>query len=160
MSDRIGGDGVLRLLRLIADRLANHLEGDEMALESLADALEEGGWSGDDLASAIAVLRSLSSAEAPSDWVASSPGRQTARVPSAQERESLSTEAWGYLLDLRAQGSLDAEKFERVIEVLTGSGIRPVSVELARDVAARVALEHGEGGNPGDTAHGDVESAH
>jgi hypothetical protein len=79
---------------------------------------------------------------------------------SPEESNTLSTEAWGYLLDLKRRGSLDAEQFERVLEMLTGSGVRPVNVEFARDVASRVAMEHGEGDNPGDGSHGDIEVAH
>jgi uncharacterized protein Smg (DUF494 family) len=160
MTEPTGHDGVFKLLKLLGDKLAEHLEGDDLALETLGEAIEEGGFTGDDLASVIAAIRSLSSAETSAGWLAGSPGALTARVLSAEERESLSTEAWGYLLDLRVQGTLDSEQFERVIDLLTGSGIRPVSVELARDVASRIALEHGEGGNPGDAPHGDIEVAH
>jgi len=160
MSERGESEGVFRLLRLIAERLTEHLEGDDLALESLGDAIEEGGYTADQFAAAVAAIRSLGAAEEASGWVAVGPGRRTARVLNAEERESLSTEAWGYLLDLRVQGALDPEQFERVLDLLTGSGIRPVSVELARDVASRVALEGGEGGFSGDISHGDVEIAH
>lgn len=160
MNDRPDQDGVLKLLRLLADKLEDHLDGDDLALETLAESIEVGGWSADEMTAAILTLRGLSGAGGDGGWVDDAPGRQGARVPSAEERESLSTEAWGYLLDLRVQGTLDAEQFERVIERLTGSGVRPVSVELARDVAARVALEHEAGGYPGDSSYGDVEVAH
>ena len=39
-------------------------------------------------------------------------------MPSSEERESLSTEAWGYLLDQQREGTLDAEQFERVLDLL------------------------------------------
>ena len=160
MNDRHDQDGVLRLLRLIGDKLEDYLEGDELALETLGEAIEEGGWSADDLNSAVLAIRAVSGASAPAAWVAGTPGRHVARVPSAEERESLSTEAWGYLLELQHHGTLDPEQFERVLELLVGYGERPVSVELARDVASRVALEHGESGNAGDASHGDIEIAH
>jgi uncharacterized protein Smg (DUF494 family) len=160
MNDRPDHDSVLRLLRLIGDKLEDYLEGDELALETLGEAIEEGGWSGEDLHSAILAMRAVAGANVPPAWVAGSPGRHSARVPSAEERESLSMEAWGYLLDLQRQGALDSEQFERVLDVLIGSAERPVSIEHAREVAARVALEHGDGGNPGDGPHGDVELAH
>ncbi len=160
MNDRPENDGVLKLLRLIGEKLEDYLEGDELALETLGEAIEEGGWSAEDLQSVILAIRTLAGVGASTGWIAGAPGRHAARVLSAEERESLSTEAWGYLLDLKRQGSLDSEQFERVLELLTGSGIRPVSVELAREVAARVALEHGEGGNAGDAPHGDIELSH
>jgi uncharacterized protein Smg (DUF494 family) len=160
VSDRHDHDSVLRLVRLIADKLEDYLGGDELALETLGEAIEEGGWSEDDLGSAILAIRSVGGAAAPPAWVAEAPARHAARVPSAEERESLSTEAWGYLLDLQHRGALDPEQFERVLEALVGSGERPVSVELARDVAARIALEHDRSELSGDGGHGDAEIAH
>ena len=160
MSDRGGTDDVARLLRLLCDKLEDHLEGDELALETLGEAIEEGGYTGEDVLSAILAIRCIAGSNEPAGWIAGAPGRHASRVLTAEERESLSTEAWGYLLDLRAQGTLDSEQFERVLEMLTASGIRPVSVEHARDVAARVALEHAPGGNAGEAGHGDIEVAH
>ncbi|MFN8587077.1 MAG: DUF494 family protein [Candidatus Eisenbacteria bacterium] len=159
MSDR-NADGVPRLLRLLAQKLEDFLEGDELALETLGEAIEAGGWSGEELGAVILALRSLSGAGAATGWVAGAPGRDASRVMSAEERHSLSTEAWGYLLGLRRLGALDAEQFERVLDMLTASGVRPVSVEFARDVASRVAMETGEPENPGDDAHGEHEVAH
>ena len=49
---------------------------------------------------------------------------------------------------------------ERVLDLLTGSGMRPVSIELAREVASRVAIEVEDGGNAGEAPHGDSELAH
>ena len=160
MSEGPDHDAVQRLLRLLGEKLEDYLEGDEIALETLGEAIEEGGWSADELHSAILAIRALAGAGAPPAWVAGAPGRHAARVPSAEERESLSTEAWGYLLDLQRRGALDAEQFERVLELLVGSGVRPVGMELARDVASRVALESDDGGHPGDAPHGDAEVAH
>ena len=160
MSLRPDHDGVARLLRLLGEKLEDYLDGDELALETLGETIEEGGWSAEELHSAILAIRALAGANVPPAWVAGAPGRHAARVPSSEERESLSTEAWGYLLDQQREGTLDAEQFERVLDLLVGSGVRPVSVELARDVASRVALEHGDGGNAGDGSHGDVEVSH
>jgi uncharacterized protein Smg (DUF494 family) len=160
VTDRPEHDGVQRLLKLLGEKLEDYLEGDEMALETLGPALEEGGWSADELHSAILAIRALAGANAPPAWVAGSPGRHAARVPSPEERESLSIEAWGYLLDLQRQGALDPAQFERVLDLLVGSGVRPVDLDMARDVASRVALESADGGNPGDATHGDVEVAH
>jgi uncharacterized protein Smg (DUF494 family) len=90
--------------------------------------------------------------------VESAPGKHALRVLSAEERQRLSPEAWGYLLDLKRRGSLDSEQFERVLDILTGSGVRPVGVDLARDVATRVALKFDQG--LGETRHGDFDLAH
>ena len=134
-------DGALRVLKLLARRLEEHLDGGELALETLAEALEAEEFTIEDLQGAVLGLRGLARLEPPAEWFAGRPGRQAQRVMSAEERESLTTETWGYLLDLRTRGTLDPEQFERVVEVLTSFGERPVEVERAREVAARVALE-------------------
>lgn len=150
----------MRLLRLFADRLEDQLEGDELALETLADALDDEDFSGDEIQAAIVAIRSLAGVGPAAGWVAGAPGLKASRVLSPEERESLSTEAWGYLLGLRQGGALDPEQFERVLDLLAGSGVRPVSEELAREVAARVAMEHEDAGTAGETGHGDIEVAH
>jgi len=156
-------DGASRLLRLIAERLESFLEGDELAFETLGEAIEEADPSTDDMETAILALRGAASTadgegEPAAAQIESAPGRQAQRVWSREERESLSPEAWGFLIDLKRRGSLDDSQFERVLEFLTGCGVRPVSVELARDVAVRVALEGHETGMEGD--HGEYDQTH
>ncbi|MEQ1832705.1 MAG: DUF494 family protein [Candidatus Eisenbacteria bacterium] len=153
-------DGASRVLRLVARKLEEYLEGDDLAFETLGEALEQEGVTPDDLQATIMGLRGLAGVAAPGGWIAGLPGRLTQRVLSAEERDSLTTEAWGYLLDLRTNGSLDADQFERVLETLTAFGERPVDVERAREVASRVAMEVEDGPVPGELAHGDQEVAH
>ena len=153
-------DGAARVLRLIARKLEEYLDGDELALETLAEALEQEGASPDDVQTAVLGIRGLAGMPVPGGVVAGFPGRDAQRVLSAEERDSLTTEAWGYLLDLRASGTLDADQFERVLEALTTFGERPVEVARAREVAARVALEPDDGSSPGEYPHGDQEVAH
>ncbi len=160
MSDRAWNEPAQRLLRMIAEKLDDFLDGDELALETLGEAMEEDGYSSDDLQSAILAIRSMAGGGMPTGWIAGAPGQRAARVLSSEERDSLSTEAWGYLLDQRRQGTLDSEQFERVLDLLTGSGMRPVSIELAREVASRVAIEIDDSGNAGEVPHGDSELAH
>lgn len=161
MSEPLSDDAVLRLLHLLADRLESYLEGDENALETLGEWIEESDFSADDLGAAILVLRSFAgrpSVEKTS--VGDPPGERALRIPSAQERDLVSPEAWGYLLDLRRRGSLNPEQFERVLDILGDSGLRAVGVELARDVATRVALDFDRPEGLGDTGHGDFDLAH
>ena len=147
------------LLRLLADRLEGHLEGDDLAFDTLAESIEEGPFSGDDLQSAVLVLRSLANEDT---WAEASldgaPGTGAQRVLSPQERASFSPEAWGALLDLRRRGSLSPAQFEQVLEMLGGCGVRPVGTELALEVATRVALQN-PGAEPGEMTHGDVDLA-
>lgn len=153
---------VFRLLQLLGDCLEDFLDGDETALETLGESIEERGFSADDLGAAILVLKSFSGATAGGERapIESAPGKRSLRVPSAEERDIMSPEAWGYLLDLKTRGSLDPGQFERVLDLLTGSGVRPVGVELARDVASRVALDVGETEGFGETRYGDIDLAH
>ncbi len=153
-------DGAARVLKLIARKLEEYLEGDDLALETLAEALEHEGASPEDIQTAVMGIRGLAGVTAPGGWVAGFPGRHAQRVLSAEERDSLTTEAWGYLLDLRSNGTLDADQFERVLEALTSFDERPVDVERARELAARIALEAQDGTLPGEYPHGDQEVAH
>ena len=153
-------DGTARILRLLARKLEEYLDGSELALESLADEIERENATADELHTAILGIRSLAGLSAPAGWVADVPGRHAHRMLSAEEQGTLSTETWGYLLELRASGTLDAGQFERVIETLTACGDRPVEVERAREVASRVALEIEDHPGPGETGHGDQEVAH
>ena len=168
-------DGPARVLRLIARKLEEYLEGDDLALETLAEALEQEGTSTEDVHGAAMAIRGLAESGTTAGWVgpppdadlveegpasADAPGRGAQRVLSAEERGSLTTEAWGYLIDLRSRGALDADQFERVLETLTSLDERPVAVERAREVAARVALEADGDPGWGDDPHGDQEVAH
>jgi uncharacterized protein Smg (DUF494 family) len=161
--------GAARVLRLIARKLEEYLDGDELALETLAEALDQEGVTPDDVQTAVLGLRGLAGppvgdgagrALEPMPPVPSHAGRDAQRVLSAEERDLLTTEAWGYLVDLRSSGALDADQLERVLEALTTYEERPVEVARARDVAARVALEPQDGSIPGEYPHGDQEVAH
>lgn len=155
-------DPVVRLLQLLGDHLESFLDGDETALETLGESIEERGFSADELSAAVMVLRSfgaIRSAAERATWD-DAPGKRALRVPSAQERDFMSPEAWGYLLDLKARGSLDPDQFERVLDRLGGSGVRPVGVDLAREVAIRVALDCDQANGLGERRHGDFDLAH
>jgi uncharacterized protein Smg (DUF494 family) len=157
MNDTPSPDRVLRVLQRIAERLEAYLEGDDLAFETLGEALEQAEVSADDLNAALLVLRNVIDpvAELEEPGLAEGPGRHAQRVPSAEERESLTPEAWGFLLDLRRRGSLDADQFERVLEVLT-LGEQPADVAMARDAAVRVVLHV----DPGTDGSADVEVVH
>lgn len=166
MSDDRRMDPVQRIFRLFAEHLESWLEGDELALETLGQALQESGLTDEDLHSALMALRGLSGpvpagpAEAVMSSLEEAPGLRAQRVPSPEERESLSPEAWGFLLALRQRGSLDSDQFERVLDRLAASGIRPVGVELAREVAVRVAWRGAGRVTAMDDGVGDGELAH
>ena len=162
MNDEHPRDEVERLLRLLGDRLEGFLEGDELAFETLGEAIEESRFTADEIHAALLVLRSLTGSfgSASLASVEGAPGKQAQRVWSEDERDSVTPEAWGFLLDLRRRGSLDPEQFEQVLDVLTTSMIRPVGIDGVREVAARVALRVEAAEDLMETDHGDHELAH
>lgn len=167
MSGDRSGDRVRQVLALMADHLDRYVDGDALALDALAAALEAPDFTTDDLLATAWVLRSLehvswSGVPAAPDLLgtgATAHGAQAQRVLSAEERESLGPDAWGYLLDLRRGGTLDAGQFERVVDLLAGSGMRPVSLEMAREAAASVVLQLDPEAS-GEMPYGDLEVAH
>lgn len=162
MSDQGRSDVIQRLFDLLADHLEAWLEGDDLALESLDQTLQESGLSGEEIEAGVLALRSIAGhpAGAAVATVDEAPGVRAQRVLSPEERESLSPEAWGFLLALRQRGSLDPLQFERVLDRLTASGVRPIGVELAREVAVRVALRGAGRVGPFEEGAGDAEIAH
>jgi uncharacterized protein Smg (DUF494 family) len=161
MSDQ-GSEGIRKLFELLADHLEAWLEGDDLALESLDQVLQESDMGSDELEAGVLALRAIAGrpAGAAVATLDEAPGRGAQRVMSPEERESLSPEAWGFLLALRQGGSLDPIQFERVLDRLASSGVRPVGVELAREVALRVALRGAGRAESFEEGAGDGELAH
>ena len=161
MSDQ-GSEAIRKLFELLADHLEAWLEGDDLALESLDQALQESGMGSDELEAGVLALRGIGGrpAGAAVATLDEAPGEGTQRVMSPEERESLSPEAWGFLLALRQRGSLDPMQFERVLDRLASSGVRPVGLELAREVALRVALRGAGRAESFEEGAGDGELAH
>jgi len=162
MSEDMPVEPVQKVLGLIAEHLESWLEGDELALEALGERLQENGVTGEQVQAAILTLQSLAGAAIGGGVAAldEPPGRDAERVPSAEERESLSPEAWGFLLALKRRGSLDANQFERVLDRLTALGVRPVGVEMAREMAARIALRAANVNEALEDGAADGELAH
>jgi uncharacterized protein Smg (DUF494 family) len=162
MSDDRRTDPVRRLLELVADHLEAWVEGDERAFESLSGALQTSGLTEEHVQAAILTLKSIAGT-LPAMGVAALdevPGQGAQRVLSPLERESLSPEAWGYLLDLRRRGALDAGQFERVLDRLTAIGVRSIGIDVAREVAARVALRAAGRSEAFEYGAGDGEATH
>ena len=159
MSEDAVQQRVSRLMRILAERIESYLEGDELAFETLGETLEEEGFVADDLQAAAWMLRGLIESGATAPSPGADPGEGTLRVLSAEERETLSPAAWGYLLDLKRRGSLDAAQVERVLGLCAESAVRPVDTELAREFATRVALLDDQAAT-GDIREDDGESIH
>jgi len=158
MNDDRTQESMQRVLRILADRLEAYLDGDDLAFETIGEALEQARASAEELHAVLLVLRSLTGAFATisSASVEASAGKHAHRVWSDEERDSVTPEAWGFLLDLRRRGSLDAVQFERVLDVLTSAAERPADVGTVREVAARVALRVDSSEGTGDADHGET----
>lgn len=153
-----GDPAVARALRLLAERLEAFVDGDERALETLAESLDQAGLGAEELEIVALILRSAGVEVAEgADLDAPAAGAQ--RVLSAEERDALSPEAWGALLGLRTRGALSPGQFERVLERLGEAGTRPVGVSAALEIASRVALDHDPGPDT-ETSHGGLEGTH
>jgi len=133
-----------RLMRLLAERLDGYAAGDDLAFETLGEAIEEEDFAPDDLQAA--------SPGTPA-------GKHAQRVLSAEERATLTPAAWGCLLELQRRGSLTAGQVERVLDLCAESGVRPVDPELARELATRVALLD-DRASAGEIANGDIDVIH
>jgi uncharacterized protein Smg (DUF494 family) len=167
MSDERPTLRVRQVLALMAGHLERYIEGDALALDALVAALQDPDLATDDLLATAWVLRSLEyvswngAPAAPDLLSASAPAAlaEAQRVLSAEERESLGPDAWGYLLHLRRSGTLDAGQFERVVDLLAGSGMHPVSLAMAREAAASVVLDLDPEAS-GEIPYGDLDVAH
>jgi hypothetical protein len=167
VNDERSTDRVRQVLTLMAEHLQRYVEGDALALDALGAALQDPDLTADDLLATVWVLRSLeyvswNGVPVAPDLLsagAAAPAGQVERVLSAEERESLGPDAWGYLLDLRRSGTLDAGQFERVVDLLAGCGMRPVSLAMAREAAASVVLQLDPEAS-GEIPYGDLDVAH
>jgi uncharacterized protein Smg (DUF494 family) len=148
-----------RILRRLAERLEAYLGGDDLAFEALGERLDEEAFGPDDLQAAAWMLRSLAEPGMAAIELEGEPGKHALRILSPEERAVMSPEAWGYLLELRRRGSLDARQIERVLDRVTESGEGPIDVAQAREIATRVALQADQP-LAGETPYGEIEIIH
>jgi uncharacterized protein Smg (DUF494 family) len=149
----------VRVLRRLAERLEAYLAGDDMVFDTLGERLDEEGFGPDDLDAAIWMLRGLGEPGVAAIELDGVPGSHAQRILSSEERAAVSPEAWGYLLELRRRGSLDASQIERVLDRVTESGEGPIDVAQAREIATRIAMQ-ADRPTAGESPHGEVEIIH
>ena len=159
MNDDNSQQRAARIVKLMAERLEAYLAGDDLAFEALGERLDEEASSLDDLQAAAWMLRSLAEPAMAAIELEGTPGENALRILSPEERAIMSPEAWGYLLELRRRGSLDARQIERVLDRVTESGEGPIDVAQAREIATRVALQ-ADSPLAGEAPHGEIEIIH
>lgn len=143
-------------LRRIVQQLRAALEGDEFALEDLQDALLSSGATAEDLDAALESILALTEAnreELPEFGAGSAGGN---RVLSLEESCRLTPEAYGYLLGVRGNGTIDEEQFEWVLERALASGERRVGLPEIQNLVLEVALGSDESGG----GRGEIPGVH
>jgi uncharacterized protein Smg (DUF494 family) len=148
-----------RVLRRLAERLEAYLGGDDLAFDALGERLDAESFGPEELQAAAWMLRSLAEPAMAAIELEGAPGKNALRILSPEERAAMSPEAWGYLLELRRRGSLDAGQIERVLDRVTESGEGPIDVAQAREIATRIALQ-AEDSMTGESPHGEIEVIH
>ena len=140
------------ILRLIVQRLRGHAGGDALALGELTEFLSSPGTPTEDLQAAFDTILALTEPNCEEEFTGPPGARPVNRVLSEEERSRLTTEAYGFLLGARGDGSLDEEQFEWVLERALASGERPVGLDEIQDLMFEAACggPDGFGGERGD----------
>ncbi|MGH7742155.1 MAG: DUF494 family protein [Candidatus Eiseniibacteriota bacterium] len=159
MKDENSQQRAARVLKRLAERLEAYLGGDDLAFDALGERLDEEAMGPDDLQAAAWMLRGLAEPVMAAVELEVAPGEHALRILSPEERAIMSPEAWGYLLELRRRGSLDASQIERVLDRVTESAEGPIDVATAREIATRVALQ-ADSPIAGEPPHGEIEIVH
>jgi uncharacterized protein Smg (DUF494 family) len=128
---------------LILRRLIAYLEGDLEALEDLTEGLQSEGIAAETIREALELLLEQTE-ERTEELVPAQPaGDPRRRILSKEEREALTAEAYGYLVGLAADGSLEGDQLEWILARL-GEGELPVDLEQIQELAWQVTIDAGE----------------
>ena len=150
-------DRVKSLLRRIARKLRASVDGDAFALEELLESMTGPAVSPEDLDHALDAIEALAEPAEEELYTEPEAARTMNRVLSPEERSRLTTEAYGYLLGARADGMLDDEQFEWVLERALASPDRPIGLGEIQDLVLEAVF-----GSPDETEEdfGDLPRIH
>jgi uncharacterized protein Smg (DUF494 family) len=143
----LGGDvnaAHREVAHLILRRLIAYLEGDIEALDDLIEGLQSEGIAADTIREALELLLEQTEERTEELVPAQSVGDPRRRVLSAEERESLTAEAYGYLVGLSADGRLRGDQLEQILAQL-GENDLPVDLERIQELAWQVTIDAVEG---------------
>ncbi len=73
------------------------------------------------------------------------------RILHAAERTIISTDAYGYLIELFNIGVIDQDDMERIIESAMMNNFEKIGIERMKEMVARVVFGVGEKSRPGGT---------
>ena len=146
MTSELGGElnhAHRELAHLIIRRLIEYFEGDSGAIDELVDELQNSGASADVIREALEMLLRESLPETEELVPPQKEGAPSQRVLSARERESMTAEAYGYLLGLVGDGRLRSEHLEDILGRLEQEEI-PADLDRVQELAWQVTLESAE----------------
>ena len=130
-------DPVREILELITQQFRFFIEGDGLALEELTDLLTSRDYETKDLCAAFELIVQLLEPVAEESYQSVLPeGRN--RILNSLERTNLTPQAYGYLLRLKENGSLNDEHFEMILERASAQGARRLDVRDVEDLTSWV----------------------
>lgn len=139
-------DPVAEVLAVIVQQLRAHMKGDSHALADLAEWLESGDPDPQTVHSAFQFILQLIEPYCSGLYVEKGTRRKVNnRILDRAERSLLSREAYGYLLRLRDQGSLDDLQLELILNQVVGTRSEPVDLELMKRIINMVLFHAPEG---------------
>ena len=142
-------DPVREILELITRQFRSFIEGDTLALEELTDLLTSRDYETQDLCAAFELIVQLLEPVAEEHYQGELPASRN-RVLNQLERTNLTPRAFGYLLRLKQNGSINDEHFELILERAGSQGARRMDLEDIEDLASWVLF----GSEPEDTGTG------
>ena len=142
-------DPVREILELITRQFRSFIEGDALALEELTDLLTSRDYETQELCAAFELIVQLLEPVPEEHYQGELPISRN-RVLNQLERTNLTPRAFGYLLRLKQNGSLNDEHFELILERAGAQGARRMDLEDIEDLASWVLF----GTDPDETTGG------
>ena len=152
MSERVP-----EVVQLILEQLRAFVEGDELALNDLSDALDQSDYDTDDVDAAFDFIFQALEPVSRETYAERRPGSPAQRVLSESERFSLHPDAYGYLLRLREAGVLTDAQIEHVLEQVVSLRPQQAATDEISEIASDVLFSPFESNT---TVHDAPETRH
>ncbi len=150
-------DRVPEVVAMILEQLRAFVEGDELALSDLSDALDLSDYDTDEVDAAFDFIFQALDPVTRETYAERQPGAPGLRVLNDSERRALSPEAYGYVLRLKEQGVLSDAQVEAILEqVVLGRG-QAAQLDDISALASEVVLQPFEANR---TVHDPPEERH
>ena len=127
-------DPVRDILEMIAQQFKAFIEGDSLALDELTDLLSSRDFEARDLGAAFELIAQLLDPVAEETYAPEGSPASRNRVLNHWERANLTPQAYGYLLKLRENGSINEEQAELILERAGAQGAHRMDVQDRKSV--------------------------